>query len=238
MGTKKFHEIFISMLHNRYMRLLIIEDNRILAENIRTILAKYHVVDVVHNGNDALEYIDEHSYDLLILDLHLPDVFGSDLCSSVRDRGLEMPILIVTADQSPSGVVDLLDAGADDYICKPFRAAEFKARVKALLRRQQLRVPVPQQLQAGKMILDVENHSVNYDHKSIPLRSKEFLILEQLMLHPNIALSRASLLSKVWDENDEPWPTVIDAHIKNLRRKIAPDVIETVHGYGYRVNDK
>lgn len=217
------------------MRLLIIEDNIALASNMRALLSNYYVVDISHNGTQALNLIEEHNYDLLILDLHLPDMLGSQICATLREQDMQMPILIVTADHSPSGVVDLLNAGADDYICKPFRSAEFKARVKALLRRQVLRQPAANIINTGNLQLNIDDHSAIYDGRKIALRSKEFLILEQLMRHPNMALSRASLLSKVWDEGGEPWPTIIDAHVKNLRRKIAPEIIETVHGFGYRI---
>jgi two-component system OmpR family response regulator len=219
------------------MRILIIEDDVRLGQGIQNVLAKHHTTELVCTGHDAIQSVTSDAYELLILDLSLPDISGLEVCRRIRDLQLNMPILIVTGDDRPARVVELLDAGADDYIIKPFRVDVLKARIRALGRRQATREPAQRQLTIGDMVLDRNSHTVTRRGQLIHLRNKEFMLLEQLMLHPDIVMSRATLLDKAWVGDDEAWPNLIDVHIKFLRDKIdkpfGTHTIETVHGLGY-----
>lgn len=221
------------------MKILVVEDDRQLAESMRSLIGTYYVVEVAHDGEQAMALLAESEFDLVILDLHLPDTPGLEICRSIRQEGKNMPILIVTAEDRPTVMIELLDAGADDYITKPFRTSEFKARLRALLRRHETRQPLMKQLEVGDLALDFGKHCVTRQGQEIPLRSKEFIILEQLMLHPNIVMTRALLLSKGWDSSENAWTNTIDVHIKYLRDKIdrpfGTQSIQTVHGIGYKL---
>lgn len=221
------------------MRVLIIEDNKHLAESLRVIMGTYYVVEVAHTGEQAMALLAEYDFGLVILDLGLPDAAGIDICKSIRQAGKHMPILVVTGEDRAYMMIELLDAGADDYITKPFRTRELKARVRALMRRQETRSPAVTQLVVGDLVLDIPNHCAIRNGTQIYLRSKEFIILEQMMLSPNVVLTRAQLLSKAWDSSEDNWTNTVDVHIKYLRDKIdrpfGATSIETVHGLGYRL---
>lgn len=221
------------------MRVLIIEDNKHLAESLRVIMGTYFVVEVAYTGEQAMALLAEYDFGLVILDLGLPDAMGIDICKTIRREDKQMPILVVTGEDRAYMMIELLDAGADDYITKPFRTRELKARVRALLRRQETRSPAVTQLVVGDLVLDIPNHCAIRNGTQIYLRSKEFIILEQMMLSPNVVLTRAQLLSKAWDSNEDTWTNTVDVHIKYLRDKIdrpfGTTSIETVHGLGYRL---
>lgn len=221
------------------MRVLIVEDNKHLAESLRVIMGTYYVVEVAYTGEQAMSLLSEYDFGLVILDLSLPDGNGLDICQSIRADGKQMPILVVTGEDRAYMMIELLDAGADDYITKPFRTRELKARVRALLRRQETRVPAISQLVVGDLVLDIPNHCAIRNGTQIYLRSKEFIILEQMMLNPNVVLTRAQLLSKAWDSSEDNWTNTVDVHIKYLRDKIdrpfGTTSIQTVHGLGYRL---
>lgn len=221
------------------MKILIVEDNKELASGIKSALGYYYVVEIAHDGDKAMVQLEESDFDLVLLDLGLPDINGLDVCRIIREQGMNMPILVVTADSSHKRVVELLDAGADDYIIKPFRTGELKARVRALLRRQDTRTARPTKLTVGDLTLDINKRLVECHGQQIELRTKEFIILEQLMLNPEMVLSRAALLNRAWDNSDEVWTNIVDVHIKNLRDKIDKPFgthhIQTVHGLGYKI---
>lgn len=224
------------------MRILIIEDDIALARGMKTVLSGNHSVEVVSTGEDALRNVAESDFDLLLLDLHLPDMPGVDICKYIREADKNMPILVVTGESKPATIIELLDAGADDYITKPFRVDVLKARIRALGRRQATRTPTARHLTIGDLSLDCDNHVATRRGLDIQLRNKEFMLLEQLMLHPNIVMSRATLLNKAWDDREDAWANLIDVHIKYLRDKVdkpfGTRTIETVHGLGYRIRDK
>lgn len=224
------------------MKILVIEDDQELAAGLRTALRDYSVVELAETGDQGLSYLEDEAYDLVILDLGLPDMSGLAICELIRKNGYNMPVLIITASHDKSAVVRLLDAGADDYITKPFRVDELKARVRALARRQEKREPVEEQLLCGDLLLNLKEHYALRNGKRIELRNKEFIILEELMRHPNIVLTRSSLLSKAWDSREDSPNNIVDVHIKNIRDKIdkpfGTHSLQTVHGLGYRIVSK
>lgn len=224
------------------MRILLIEDDATLAKGMKGVLASNHTVEWVETGEEALRQVAEHDFDLLILDLQLPDLPGFEVCKYIREADKNMPILVVTGISKPATIIELLDAGADDYITKPFRVDVLKARIRALGRRQATRTPTARRITIGDLTLDCDNHVATRHGFDIHLRNKEFMILEQLMLNPDIVLSRATLLDKAWHADEDAWINLIDVHIKYLRDKIdkpfGTHTIETIHGLGYKIRSK
>ena len=221
------------------MKMLIVEDDQELADGLRTMVGGYYVVEVACSGEQALELAEENDFNLVILDLHLPDMHGLEVCRALRSNDQNMPILVITAEDRPTVMVELLEAGADDYITKPFRKKEVVARIRALLRRQALRQPPTRQITVGDLTLDLDRHSAFRRGKEIPLRNKEYIILEQLMLSPYTVLSREQLVNNGWDSSESTWNNTVDVHIKYLRDKVdrpfGTHSIKTVHGVGYTV---
>ncbi len=222
------------------MRLLLVEDDRPLARVLERGLAEEgYAVDVVSTVNGAREQISVHEYDLAVLDIGLPDGDGLDLCRTIRQRKLGLPILMLTARDGISDKVAGLDAGADDYLTKPFAYPELAARVRALLRRpQDASGPV---LEVGGVSLDPASHTVWRGAIMVPLTAREFSLLEYLMRNAGGVCSRERLLEHVWDANYDGLSNVVDVHIANVRRKLElpgmEDPIETVRGVGYRMID-
>jgi DNA-binding response OmpR family regulator len=222
------------------MRILLIEDEIRLANAIKRGLAERgYAVDVFHVGTDAAEHAFVHHsiYDLIILDLMLPGRDGLDICRSLRERSITIPILILTAKDQAVDKITLLNAGADDYLTKPFVFLELLARIQALKRRPKLAQETV--LTGQDLRLDVGNHKVFQREKELKLTVKEFAILEFFLQHPNEVIDRERILDHVWDFNFNSFSNVVDVHIKNLRRKLGSssekDVyIETVSGVGYR----
>lgn len=220
------------------MKILIIEDDYRLAKSMYQALHANHIVELALSGEEALESVKLENYELIILDLYLPDMPGLMICKKLRKMGQQMPILVVTGEQKATTVVELLDAGADDYLTKPFAVAELKARIRALGRRYHGPTPPARTITLGDLTLDCGTHIAKRQGHEIYLRNKEFIILEQLMLNPNIVISRATLLDKAWDDMEKAWTNLIDVHIKYLRDKIdkpfGTQSIQTVHGLGYK----
>jgi len=222
------------------MRILIVEDEVKLAEAIsRGLAAKGYATDIVDDGEKALTRISLHheDYDLVILDLMLPSLDGYAVCRQVRERGVVTPILVLTARAETDVKVELLLAGADDYLVKPFSFDELAARVHALLRRPS--GVVPEVLRADDIELNTVEHRVLRAGKPLSLTLKEFGLLEYFLRHPGEIVNREDLLAHLWDFNYESFSNVIDVHIKNLRRKLGDgegeSVLETVRGVGYRL---
>ncbi len=222
------------------MRILIVEDEVKLAEAIsRGLAAKGYATDIVDDGEKALTRISLHheDYDLVILDLMLPSLDGYAVCRQVRERGVVTPILVLTARAETDVKVELLLAGADDYLVKPFSFDELAARVHALLRRPS--GVVPEVLRADDIELNTVEHRVLHAGKPLSLTLKEFGLLEYFLRHPGEIVNREDLLAHLWDFNYESFSNVIDVHIKNLRRKLGDgegeSVLETVRGVGYRL---
>ena len=218
------------------MKILVVDDDRSVASFIEKGLREEgYAVDVVHDGADASVKAFVYDYDLIVLDLMLPQKNGYELTVELRREGRSVPILMLTARDGTEDLVRGLDVGADDYLVKPFSFDELLARVRALLRRgastrQEL-------LQHGDVKLDRLKHKAWRGDRELSLTAKEFQLLEHFMLKPEQIVRRTELLEKVWDLLSEPDSNVIDVHIGNLRRKLTeagdPQVIETVRGVGF-----
>ncbi len=220
------------------MRLLLVEDDQSLAKVIqRGLVEEGHAVDHASTVADASEAVSINEYDLLVLDLGLPDGDGTELCEEVRNSGSGTPILMLTARDGISDRVRGLDAGADDYLTKPFAYPELAARVRALLRRP--RGTAKPILECGDLRLDPASHTVWRGAIMVPLTPREFSLLEYLLRHTGQVCTRESLLEHVWDAHYDGLSNVVDVHVANLRRKLeqpgAPDAIETIRGVGYRI---
>jgi DNA-binding response OmpR family regulator len=217
------------------MRLLLIEDDKNLALSLKKILSKTYVVDVVHSGHQALNKIFDLSYDLIILDIQLPDLSGIELCQTIRDEEIKTPILLLTGFRDTCKVSTGLDAGADDYLTKPYDPEELLARIRALLRRKK-HFPT-QSIKLGKLILNSVNRTMTFLDKNVRLSRQEFLLLEFLLLNANTAVSRQKIVEHAWDQAVNQNNSV-DVHINKLRKKIADNfklkLIETINGYGYK----
>ena len=219
---------------------MVVEDERRLANALKRGLELHgFAVDNIHDGGEAFEHLNVHHsvYDLVILDLMLPTMNGLTVCKSLRERGVNVPILILSAKDQSVDKVELLNAGADDYMTKPFALAELIARGNALLRRPNQAYPTELTLQDIR--LDVGNHKAYRDTEEVALTVKEFALLEFLMRHPNQVLDRERILDHVWDFNFNSFSNVVDVHVKNLRKKLGKtktkdEYIETVNGVGYR----
>jgi two-component system OmpR family response regulator len=224
------------------MRLLIIEDNKDVVAALRRGLQSLYVVDVVTNGVDGLHHAEVGDYDLILLDLTLPDKDGLEICRELRRERNTTPILILTARGDIDDKVALLDAGADDYLTKPFSLEELKARIRALLRREATPIN-SSRIEVGDIVLNAASRTVTRQDQSIQLRRKEFDLLEYMMRNAGKPLTRQMILDHVWDMNDNLWTNAIDVHIKFLRDKVdrpfGGKSIKTVHGVGYKleVND-
>lgn len=222
------------------MRLLLVEDDRSLARIIeRGLVEEGHAVDHAGTVAAAVESINVNDYDLLLLDLGLPDGDGSVLCREVRSSGRGTPILMLTARDGVSDKVRGLDAGADDYLTKPFAFPELAARVRALLRRP--KDSAPPVLEAADVRLDPAAHIVWRGAIMVPLTPREFSLLEYLLRNKNQVCTREALLEHVWDAHYDGLSNVVDVHVANLRRKLDQpggiDPIETIRGVGYRIGD-
>jgi len=219
------------------MRILVIEDNPKMASAVQQGLVEHgYAVDVCHGGYEGEEKAAEGSYDAIVLDLMLPDRDGKDVCRNLRRRKITTPVLMLTAISGTSDKVAGLDAGADDYLTKPFEFDELIARIRALLRRGQATEST--RLTYGDLELDLSRRTVTRAGERIRLSGKEFSLLEYLIRNSDRVLPRSSIAEKVWDLNYEPASNVIDVYISSLRRKIdrgfEQRLIHTVIGTGYR----
>ncbi len=222
------------------MKLLLVEDSEELADIFKTILiAQRYTVDVASDGQLGLELGESQNYDLIILDVVLPKLDGISICRRLRSRGIQTPILMLTSRGTADDRVMGLDAGADDYLLKPPNLNEFVARVRALLRRNQISaVPV---LEWGDLCLDPNKCAVTYGDYPLHFTPKEYAMLELFLRNPQRVYTRDALLDQLWSFDDElPGEATIRAHIKGMRQKLkavgAADLIETVYGLGYRLN--
>ncbi|MGI0491455.1 response regulator transcription factor [Alkalinema pantanalense CENA528] len=221
------------------MRILVVEDDIQIAEVLSDALAEHqYLVDVVRDGETAWDWIKTLPYDLLILDVTIPKLDGLSLCRQLRNRHYSLPVLMLTARDTIADKIHGLDAGADDYMVKPFDLQELMARVRALLRRGTGTVPV--QLTWGNLQIDPSTYEVTYANHSLSLTPKEYAILELLVSNGRRVLSRSGIIEQIWSLPESPTEEAVKSHIKALRQKLkaagAPDnFIETVHSMGYRL---
>ena len=222
------------------MRVLVIEDHRRMAALLRRGLEEEgYAVDLADTGEDGEWLAGENQYDAIVLDVMLPGIDGFDVCRRLRDDGCLAPIVMLTARDAVDDRVRGLDAGADDYLVKPFSFEELLARLRALVRRGPTkRAPV---LSAAGLELDPARHTLKRDGRPVELTPKEFALLEYFMRHPGEVLSRARLIEHVWDFAFESDSNVVDVYVRYLREKIdrpfGADSIQTVRGSGYRLRD-
>ncbi len=220
-------------------KLLLVEDDRNIARALALALRNNYSVDIMPTGTEALARARSEQYAVIVLDLNLPDIPGLNVCQQLRGRGIECPILILSGESQVLTKINLLDAGANDYLTKPFSLGELKARLRALARSREPRRQLPQQLSVGDVLLDRRTHIVTRDGRSITLRRKEFALLECLMEHAGGVVTRPALVRHAWQGAEDPWTNTIDVHIKYLRDKLdrpfGQPIIQTVHGLGYRL---
>jgi two-component system response regulator QseB len=216
------------------MRLLLAEDDAMIGESVRRGLHQDgFAVDWVRDGRAAEVALAENVHDLVLLDLGLPRKEGLEVLRGMRRRGDARPVLIVTARDAVADRVAGLDAGADDYVLKPFELTELAARVRALLRRHSGRAaPV---LTAGDITLDPATHEVRVRDNPVALSAREFALLEALLVRPGAVLSRAQLEEKLYGWNEEVGSNAVEVHLHALRRKLPPDTIRNVRGVGWTI---
>ena len=221
------------------MRVLIVEDDHKLAAFVRSGLEREaYSVDVLHDGRDAGHQALSIDYDAVVLDLMLPGSSGFQVMRDIRARKPALPILILTANDSLEGRVTGLDAGADDYMAKPFALAELVARLRALLRRG---APRETRLRLADLEMDTVRRAVSRSGTPIDLKPKEYALLEFLMRNSNRPVTRSIIVENVWDIHFDSVSNVVDVHINALRNKIdrgfSPPLIQTVRGVGYMLSD-
>ncbi|NJM76662.1 MAG: response regulator transcription factor [Acaryochloridaceae cyanobacterium RU_4_10] len=222
------------------MRILLVEDDIRLAETLAEALTdQRYAVDVVTDGEAGWDQAKVLEYDLLLLDVMLPELDGVSLCQRLRSHGYSMPVLMLTARDTVSDKIAGLDAGADDYVVKPVDLQELFARVRALLRRGSATSPPILEWEALR--LDPSTYEVSYGEMPIHLTPKEYGLLELLMRNGRRVLSRSAIIEHVWSLETPPEEHAVKVHIRGLRQKLkaagaSEDLIETVHSMGYRLN--
>lgn len=222
------------------MKILLVEDDDRIAEPLAEALRyQHHGVDIATDGLEGLNYATTVQYDLILLDIMLPHLDGISLCQQLRVNGSQALILMLTAKDTTTDKVIGLDAGADDYLVKPFRLEELSARIRALSRRSS--ETKPNILYHNQLQLDPAGCSVIYANQPLALTPKEYMILECLMRNPTQVFSRSALLDRLWELDELSGEETIKTHILNLRRKLkaagsSEDLIETVYGLGYRLS--
>jgi two-component system, OmpR family, response regulator len=220
------------------MRILVVEDEPKMAALVRRgLIEEGHAADVAGRGEDAVWMAEAHAYDAIVLDVMLPGMSGYDACRRLRGAGVWTPVLMLTARDAVEDRVAGLDAGADDYLTKPFSLAELFARLRALIRRGD--VERPTELVVGDLRLDPASRRVWRGQTEVQLSPKEFALLETFMRRPGQVLSRLQLLEHAWDFAYENRSNVVDVYVRYLREKLdrpfARNSLETVRGAGYRL---
>jgi DNA-binding response OmpR family regulator len=221
------------------VRVLLVEDEpsaaHVLAKGLRE---QAYAVDVASDGDAAIFQAGTTDYDAVILDVMLPGKDGFAVCRAVRDAGCAVPILMLTARDAVDARIQGLDAGADDYLVKPFDFGELLARLRALVRRGRQPI-VPERLTAGPLVVDTRSRRVRLSNRDVPLTAKEYAFLEYLVRRAGDVVSRADIAEHVWDEHYDPLSNVVDVYVQRLRRKLdrpgAESVIRTRRGEGYQL---
>jgi DNA-binding response OmpR family regulator len=221
------------------MKLLLVEDDWEISELLTEVLTdEQYVVDVAPDGQAGWDFVKAFDYDLILLDVMLPKLDGFSLCRQLRARDYQMPIMMLTAKDASTEKVKGLDAGADDYVVKPYKLDELLARIRALLRRGISSLsPI---LRWADLSLDTNTCEVTYQDRALKITPKEYRLLELFLRNGNRLLSRSKILENLWSFEEPPDEDTVKAHIRRLRKKLtnagAPDdFIETVYGLGYRL---
>ena len=221
-------------------KILIIEDeDSLVAALKRGLIAEGYAVETSSNGKEGYFLASEHSYDLILLDILLPDMNGFEICEELRMRGNSTPILMLTAQSDDLDVAEGLDLGADDYLIKPFAFVVLMSRIRSLIRRTK-RIAVDQTVTQGPILLDADAHRAFCSEVEVTLTAKEFSILNYFLIHPQSVISKRELLDELWDMNYEGDPNIVEVYIRRLRQKLDPllnaTAIQTIRGVGYRLN--
>jgi two-component system copper resistance phosphate regulon response regulator CusR len=223
------------------MRILVVEDEKKVADFVqRGLKSELYTVDVASDGATALHFLKEAAYEVVILDLNLPDISGNDVLRQMRKNGIQVPVLILTARGSIPEKVESFQEGADDYLTKPFSFTELLLRIKALARRSR---PVSRndRIAVGDLVLDRPTHQVKRGDHAIELTSKEFALLEYLMANAGRVLSRTMIVENVWDQSFEGLTNIVDVYMRQLRKKIDEGhpvkLLRTVRGVGYSISE-
>ena len=229
-------------LRQRSMKILIIEDDQEIAQALAEALTSQHyIVDIAADGQAGWVRAVEITYDLLLLDIMLPKIDGICLCQQLRSQGYQVPILMLTAKDTNTDKVMGLDAGADDYVVKPFSLTELLARMRALLRRG--RSSLPPVLEWGELRCNPSNHEVSYGAIPLDLTPKEYALLKLFLYNRHRTFTRSEILDRLWTLDDSPAEDAVKTHICGIRQKLksvgAPtQLIETVYGVGYRLKQE
>lgn len=223
------------------MTILVVEDEIKITRFIKKGLEMEHyTVETAYDGKEGLEKAEINSYDLIILDIMLPKINGIEVCKKLREKKVETPIIMLTARDTVDDRVRGLDAGADDYLIKPFAFGELLARIRALLRRE--KTVKSTKLEVADLTLDPTTHEVHRGGKEIPLSSKEYRLLDYMMRRPGQVCTRTMIGEHIWGYNFTEDSNVIDVYISYLRRKIdnsfRQKLIHTVRDVGYKIQDK
>jgi DNA-binding response OmpR family regulator len=219
------------------MRVLVVEDDLRMGRMLRRVLEEErYAVDIAVTGAAGEDLAGTGSYDVIVLDVMLPDRDGMAVCANLRQQGVQTPILLLTALDAVPDRVRGLDTGADDYLPKPFAVAELLARLRSLTRRRSTAI-APAQLTMGGLVMDLLRHEVQRDGRRIDLSPREYTLLEFFLRHPNQVLTRTQLLEGVWGYAPDVTSNLVDAYVHNLREKIdrdaRPKLLHTVRGVGY-----
>jgi DNA-binding response OmpR family regulator len=218
-------------------RILLVEDNLRITAFLETGLkANGFATTVVNTGREAVRMVQGAEFDLVILDLGLPDKDGLEVLSELRGQGETLPIIVLTARDGLDDTVAGLEGGADDYITKPFRFEELLARIRVQLRNRQVpRTKQETTLRVGDITLDLLTRQVWVGDRSVELSAREFLLAEVFVRHPMQVLTREQLLDRIWGYDYDPGTNIVNVYVGHLRRKLGEDRIETVRGIGYRL---
>ena len=224
------------------MKILVVEDDERISDAIVEYLSDSHyAVEAAYDGKSAQELLEVFTYDMILLDVMMPQMDGMTLCRRLRKQGISIPILMLTAKDTLNDKIEGLDAGADDYLIKPFELEELSARIRALFRRgTTTTAPV---LTWGNLSLDPSTCEVFYNKQPLSLSPKEYKLLEFFLRNGRRVFSRAQILEHLWSFEQVPEEATVKAHIRGLRQKLeaagAPsDIIETVYGLGYRLKER
>jgi two-component system copper resistance phosphate regulon response regulator CusR len=223
------------------MRILLVEDERSAARMIAKGLREHgHAVDLAGDGVAALQQAATVRYDMVVLDLMLPQKNGLDVCRELRAKGDAIPVLMLTARDEVQNRIDGLDAGADDYLTKPFHFGELLARVRALARRRELPL-LPERVECGRIVLNTRTHDASVDGRLVELTAREYALLEYLCRKEGTVVTREEIAEHVWDDRYDPCSNVIDVYVQRLRRKLDREpesLIRTRRGTGYQLSSR